>query len=199
MKPSKKRGKIRTLQKYIMRHILENYSRNPFTKGEHELSELMLRSGEVWLSTEPQKLSWLEAIEIAGMYSNIRLPHYSDLIRANKNCQRDENLFKEFPPLEEGEFWTLGSEGYKAHSTNACCLIETHDRYESNHLKFEEKWVRFIKHGNPESIEQKEKKDNERKNNIYEENLSKKSAKILGLDTTEGQERLRIHEMLMNM
>lgn len=102
-----------------------------------------LREGEIWLTTEPEKMTWYEAVEMAASRSNIRLPNYSDLINAAQHAEEG------FHPLEEGEFWAVESENYKPNEPYSCCLARNHKQYESHHLKSEKKWVRFIKVGDP--------------------------------------------------
>jgi hypothetical protein len=160
--------------------------------------DLCLYPGEVWLSTEPQKMTWLEAIEIAGMHSAIRLPHYQDIITAVEKCKSNNELCKLFPPLESGEFWAIGSENYNASCVYACCVVANHRQFESHHSKIEKKWVRFIKRGNPETDLQRKKKEEKRAKLIYEENLAQRTSKILGLDTEEGRQDLETHIKLMS-
>lgn len=107
------------------------------------IHEYGLREGEVWLATERRQMTWFEAVELAASRSNIRLPHYSDLITAAQHGKEG------FLPLEDGEFWAVESEGYKPNGDYACCLTEDHSHYKSHNFKHEMKWVRFIKVGDP--------------------------------------------------
>ncbi len=107
------------------------------------VQERGLREGEVWLATERCKMTWFEAVELAASRSNIRLPHYRDLIDAVQYANED------FQPLEEGEFWTVASESYKPNGLYACCLTDDHAHYTSHNFKHDMKWVRFIKVGDP--------------------------------------------------
>ncbi len=181
-----------------MSRILYTYQDVPYFRDHERLEDFDLRlmPGEVWLSTEPEKMTWLEAIEVAGWHSNIRLPHYQDLIHAAERA-KEKILEDRFPDLEDGEFWTVGSEGYEANQPYACCLAKNHRQYESHHMKFEKKWVRFIKLGKPEADAQRIEKDQKRVKYLYEENLRDRAEKILGLDTPEGQRNLRTHLELM--
>jgi len=182
-----------------MSRILYQYESHFNVDERYADFDLSLWPGEVWLTTEPQKMTWFEAIEIAGWNSNIRLPHYADIIRAVERCGKNPELHKRFAPLEEGDFWTIGSESYHANQPYACCVIASHDAYESHHQKFEKKWVRFIKRGAAETLEQIQKKKEERDKNIYEEKLHKKTVEILELDTPEGRAAYELHVKLMRM
>jgi len=160
---------------------------------ELENYDLCLQPGEVWLTTEPCKLTWLEAIEIAASNSNIRLPDYADIIRAVERSRENPELQEQFHPLEEGEFWAIGSENYEANQGFASCVTSSHDSYESHHSKLRKKWVRFIKCGAPESKEQVQKKKEQRDKSINEARLHKKSVDILELDTPEGRHNLELY------
>jgi hypothetical protein len=180
-----------------MRNILERYFYDEFkicdTLGDFELS---LWPGEIWLTTEPVKMRWFEAIEIAANHSHIRLPDYSDLIKAEESCRKKPQLRQKFAPLEEGEFWTIGSERFDPMCRYACCVVSSHDRYESHHSKFDKKWVRFIIRGSAETPETVTRKNEERLKYMYEENLRMKTEKILGADTPQGRKEL-LHDLKM--
>ena len=157
-----------------------------FRDGESlENFELCLLPGEVWLTTEPEMMTWLEAIEIAGAKSNLRLPHYADLIRAVESLSKDSRLGEQFSPLEDGEFWTIGSEGYEANQPFACCVQATHSSYDSHSLKTCLKWVRFIKRGKAETSFEIQKKKELRERWMHEVNLHRKVSDILDLDQVE--------------
>jgi hypothetical protein len=183
----------------MSRIILSEYESRFNDDERYADFDLALWPGEVWLTTEPQKMTWLEAIEIAGGHSNIRLPHYSDIICAVERCKESPGLYKLFAPLEEGEFWTICSESYNANQGYACCVTASHVSYESHHKKFEKKWVRFIKRGVAETPKEIHMKKEERDKNIYEEKLHGKTVKILGLDMPEGRADYEVHLQLMSM
>lgn len=181
-----------------MSRILYKYQSYAHDDESYENFDLHLLPGEVWLTTEPEKMTWLEAIEIAGQNSRLRLPHYADIIRAVEKCKEDPELYKQFAPLEAGEFWTIGSENYEANQAFACCVVATHDRYESHHKKTEKKWVRFVKRGAAETPEEVQRKKEEREKNQYEERLHKKVMNILELDKSlppTDYDRLRAEEI----
>ena len=182
-----------------MSRILYRYESHFNDDESYADFDLSLWPGEVWLTTEPQKMTWFEAIEVAGGHSNIRLPHYADIIRAVERCKNNPELYKRFVQLEEGEFWTIGSESYQANQPYACCVIASHAAYESHHQKFEKKWVRLIKRGVDETPEETAKNKEERDKNIYEERLHAKTVKILELDTPEGRAEYELHVKLMHM
>ncbi len=182
-----------------MRDTLQKYEFYFRSAERYADFDLCLWPGEIWLTTEPQKMTWLEAIEIAGQHSNIRLPHYADIIQSVKSLDEKPELVKKFAPLEKGEFWTIGSEGFNAQTPYACCVLASHKEYDSHQSKFEKKWVRFIKQGAAETAEQIQKKNEEREKNIYEEELHQRTVRILGLNTPEGKANLETHIKLMKM
>jgi hypothetical protein len=116
------------------KQVLAHHGRQPRRTG--------LWVGESWLPTDVKKMTWFEAVEIAAQSSLLRLPDYTDMIelaKANIEHTRVSN-----GDLQEGEYWTIGSENYKPNQAYACCLTADHLHYESHHLKTELKWVKFI-------------------------------------------------------
>ncbi|HVU06636.1 MAG TPA: hypothetical protein VHE10_02515 [Candidatus Paceibacterota bacterium] len=104
---------------------------------------LGLQPGEQWLPTEPMKMTWFEAVEIAASSSFLRLPHYSHMISLAEHMKKGAECRPE-EELKEGEYWTVCSEGDAPNKSYACCLTADHLHFESHRLKTELKWVKFV-------------------------------------------------------
>ncbi len=172
-----------------------NFAYECYFQKEFGNKQLGLYEGEVWLTTEPMKMTWFEAIEIAGENSNIRLPHYSDIIRAEQYSRENPELRKQFPELEEGEFWSSRSERNDSKNQYACSATVEHIYYKSHNLKTDRKWVRFIKCGAAETPKQIRKKNIVRDGYKHEESLHDQAEEELDSYGLGWRERFAIKEM----